>query len=217
MILGHAEGGTSTIYIKVAEALRRHDYKRLRQVGEILNHHRFKKLYGYKHHRPADQADAYERAVEILDARRVGQVVKDVIQFAIVERYVDEHPDAFHLIIVDRDPADVVATRLRRGRNKPCEPVAIDPWRRRGRLLALADRVPGARVVGFPDALTDDAVLFDALASFGVDPSPIAIGGAKFAGDVARRAKTLARAKKLFAEQIENTRQAAELPDPPTA
>lgn len=203
LIVGHAEGGTCTTYDLTRAAVKAAggELRSLNRAGEILNKHRFPTFAPFGHGiDPAVDVEAWRAARATLDRYRRGWIIKDVVNLGIVERYLREHPTAFHLLVVERDPRDVLATRLKNGKAAPSDPI-VDPFAKARRLRELAASYAGAQVVEFPDVVLTSTTLDRALAAFGYSHAQ------HFSGawlDVCReRLDRVAAARTRFAEQIE--------------
>lgn len=169
LIVGHAEGGTCTTYdlTVAAVAAAGGELRGMKRAGEVLNVHRYGNLVRFPHgvDTVADPG-AWGTARLLLDRLRSGHIIKDVVNLPIVERYVRENPRAYRLLIVDRDPRDVLATRLKNGKQAPAEPI-VEPFAKSRRLRELAAATPGAELVEFPGVVLDSTVLDAALGRFG--------------------------------------------------
>ena len=104
LIIGHPKGLTTQTWLacqKVAE-LR---IPSQTSAGEILNHDRSKEIKRFNFFDKSEEC--YDACKEILDRHLLGWLVKDVVQPHAVCRYITEHPGAFRVLFIDRDPVIV--------------------------------------------------------------------------------------------------------------
>lgn len=160
-IIGHPKGGT-TLAWQIASRLTGlcpHPAGR----GELLNPDN-----GPPMTRQFDGSDAaYHAAAQALFDWRTGGSIKTVTQPAIVARFVREHPAAFRVLFIDRDPAAARARQLVAGWRSTPEPAVNLPL-----LKAAVRHAEHSATVRFDDLIAghnagDHAALRAALESLG--------------------------------------------------
>lgn len=202
LLLGHAQGGTSTTYRLALRATGLAGWPKIQHVGEVLNRDRFPGRFPFPHFQPAGQRKALAIVDRVLrDCARRRLAVKDVMQPWLLGTWLRENPDVFRVLVVLREPRDVLATRLKNRPNRPPHDSHCDVFQIAEHLAGLAGDVDG-QIVRFPDVITDPAVLQVALGALGYLGRPFAFDQLWHA----RRRKKLAavaEARERFAGQIE--------------
>ena len=166
LIIGHPKGLTTQTW-QVCRKITGLRTTSSQIAGEILNDRRCKRKPQFTHFDKSEEC--YDTCKEILEQHLVGWLVKDVVQPHAVCRYITEHPGAFRVLFIDRDPVIVHWRQTCRGWVYP------DPAENIEMFCNASDAV-----LTFEDVTENPAAVWNALRNLGYDITEVNYITAKF-------------------------------------